>query len=101
VIHVPPEVIETLLTLPSFQMGAERVFLNKFGAALAANQWARDYWPRVLTGLEIRQRKFYCTRHTFITEQVKRRELLKAIADYCGTSVQMIEQDDLRHLNFE
>jgi hypothetical protein len=31
-------------------------------------------------------------RHTFITEQVKRGELLKAIAG-CGTSVVMIEQD--------
>jgi hypothetical protein len=38
-------------------------------------------------------RKFYTTRYIFITEQVKRGELLQAIADYCGTSVQMIEQD--------
>jgi hypothetical protein len=43
--------------------------------------------------LDIRQRKFYACRHTFITEQVKRGELLKAIADYCGTSVTMIERD--------
>jgi integrase len=60
---------------------------------LDANQWAKDYWPRILKALDIGQRKFYCTRHTFITEQVKRGELLKAIADYCGTSVTMIEQD--------
>ena len=53
----------------------------------------RIIWPRILKALDIGQRKFYCTRHTFITEQVKRGELLKAIADYCGTSVTMIEQD--------
>jgi integrase len=93
IIHVPAEVIEALLTLPSFQLGARRVFLNKFGDALDGNQWAKDYWPRVLKALGITPRKFYCTRHTFITEQVKRGELLKAIADYCGTSVVMIEQD--------
>jgi integrase len=92
-IQVPTSVIEALLTLPSFQMGAERVFINKFGSPLDANQWARDYWPRILKALDIRQRKFYCTRHMFITEQVKRGELLKAIADYCGTSLTMIEQD--------
>ncbi|MCZ6620752.1 MAG: hypothetical protein O7C72_02465, partial [Deltaproteobacteria bacterium] len=40
--------------------------------------------------LEIRARKFYACRHTFITEAVKRGEVLKAIADYVGTSVQMI-----------
>jgi integrase len=93
IIQVPGEVMEALLTLPCFAMGTERLFLNKFGGPLDANQWASDYWPRGLKALKIRPRKFYCTRHTFITEQVKRGELLKAIADYCGTSVHMIEQD--------
>jgi len=58
-----------------------------------ANQWAKDYWARVLKALGIRHRKFYATRHTFITECVKQGELLKAIADYCGTSVMMLEND--------
>ena len=39
------------------------------------------------------QSKFYATRHTFITEQVKAGKNIKAIADYCGTSLQMIEPD--------
>jgi integrase len=56
-------------------------------------QSAKDYWPRVLKDLGITHRKLYATRHTFITEMVKRGELLKAIADYCGTSVQMIEEN--------
>ena len=91
VIRVPRFLIDVLLTLPSFAVGSERVFLNKYGETLDAGQWVKDYWPRVLKALGIRYRRFYCTRHTFITEAVKRGELLKAIADYCGTSVAMIE----------
>jgi len=48
---------------------------------------AKDYWPRTLKTLEIRPRKFYATCHTFITEAVKRGEVLKAFADYVGSSV--------------
>lgn len=92
-IRVPQSVIDELLTLPSYSLGTDRLFLNKFGGELDANQWSKDYWPRILKALGIRHRKFYATRHTFITEQVKRGELLKAIADYCGTSVQMIEEN--------
>jgi len=92
-IRVPLELIETLLTVPSFTMGTESLFLNKFGDPLGANDWADYYWARTLKALGIRWRKFYATRHTFITEAVKRGENLKAVADYCGTSVAMIEQD--------
>jgi hypothetical protein len=51
----------------------------------------RDFPSREKAG--VRYRKFYCTRHTFITEAVKRGELLKPIADYWGTSVEMIQND--------
>jgi len=89
-IRLSPEVTESLLTLPSFSLGAESLFLNKYGGPLNANSWAQRYWPRALKTLEIRPRKFYACRHTFITEAVKSGELPKAIADYVGTSVQMI-----------
>jgi len=90
-IRLSREITESLLTLPSFSMGADSLFLNKVGGPLDANQWAKDYWPRTMKALEIRPRKFYACRHTFITEAVKRGEVLKAIADYVGTSVQMID----------
>ncbi len=89
-IRISREITESLMTLPSFSMGAESLFLNKYSGPLDANTWAEDYWPRTLKTLEIRPRKFYACRHTFITEAVKRGEVLKAIADYAGTSVQMI-----------
>jgi len=90
-IRVTSELMESLLTLTSFVMGTEELFINKLSGPLDANQWAKDYWPRTLKGLGIRPRKFYACRHTFITEQVKRGEVLKAIGDYVGTSVQMID----------
>jgi hypothetical protein len=52
-----------------------------------------DYWDRILDALQILRRKFYATRHTLITEMVKKGINLKVIADYCGTSVAMIEQN--------
>ena len=47
----------------------------------------------ILTGTEVRYRKFYCTRHTFITETIRGGENIKAVADYCGTSLEMIQRD--------
>jgi Transposase, Mutator family len=68
------------------------------GAALLGSQDAqRDRCCEQKEQVEVkrqRKRNFIAhARHTFITEQVKRGELLKAIAGYCGTSVVMIEQD--------
>ena len=67
------------------------MFLNKEGGVLDASQWAKDYWARALKALGVRYRRFYCARHTFITQAVKRGWLLKSLADYCGNSVSMIE----------
>ena len=66
--------------------------MNKFSGALDANPWTKDYWLRALKTLEIRPRKFYVIRHTFIIEVVKRGEILKAIADYVGSPVQIIDE---------
>ena len=58
--------------LPFFSRSRITLFYNKHGGPLDANQWAKDYWPLVQQTLGItHRRKFYATRHTFITEQVK------------------------------
>ena len=49
-------------------------------------------WFRCLRGCGIRPRKFYSTRHTFIAWALSEGANLKGLAEYCGTSVQMIEQ---------
>ena len=72
----------------------DKVFLNKFGDPITVDQFRKDYWERILEALKIRKRKFYSTRHTFITLCVESgKYTLKQIADYCGTSVQMIESN--------
>ncbi len=84
------DVIETLRH--PWSSDADKVFLNKHGEPLNAAFFRLDYWDRILTALEIPKRKFYATRHTFITEMVRRGINLKEIGDYVGTSVAMIEQ---------
>jgi integrase len=74
-----------------WQKDTDKVFINKLGNPLTTDAFRADYFNRILDGLKIRRRKFYATRHTFITEHVKAGQNLKALADYCGTSVAMIE----------
>ena len=54
-------------------------------------QWRKDYWYAALRAKEIREGDFYCTRHTFISVALTAGENIKAIAEQCGTSAQMIE----------
>ena len=42
--------------------------------------------------LEIWPRKFYATRHSFISTALSKGCNLRWVAEYCGTSVEMIEK---------
>jgi len=46
----------------------------------------------------VKPRKFYATRSTFISLTIPRTRNLKALADYCGTSVAMIEDHYGRYM---
>ena len=85
--------VEVLKLLPSRELGIESVFVNKYGEPMNAKKWSEHNWKRPLKALGIRHRKFYATRHTFITEAIKRGENLLAVAQYCGTSLAMIQND--------
>lgn len=61
-------------------------------------EWPKDHWRRVLRGLDIRPRKFYATRHTFISVALTAGVNLKWLGEYCGTSVAMIESHYGRYL---
>jgi integrase len=92
-IPVSQGVLDILRILPSRELGLEYVFVGKRGNPMT-KKWPEHNWGVCLKALGIRHRKFYCTRHTFITEQVRSgKNSLKAIAEYCGTSVAMIERD--------
>jgi integrase len=92
IIPLSDALVSILKLLPSRKLGIEHVFVGKFGDPMS-KKWGQHYWTKRLKKLDIRHRKFYATRHTFITEQVKAGKNLKAIADYVGTSVAMIEKN--------
>ena len=68
------------------------VFVNaKNGGPSNHSEWPKDHWKKALKETGIRSRKFYATRHTFISTALTKGLNLKFIAEYCGTSV-TIEQ---------
>jgi len=69
------------------------MFTNaKSGEPINQSDWPKDHWQAALRASGIRPRKFYATRHTFISIALTRGVNLKWLADYCGTSVAMIEK---------
>jgi len=92
-IEISAPVVEVLRLLPSRKLGLAYLFLNKFGEPMSAKKWSEHNWAAPLKKLEIRHRKFYATRHTFITEAIKRGDNPLAVAQYCGTSLAMIQAD--------
>src|SRR5262249_24431019 len=92
-IRVDATVIEVLKLLPSTALGLKHVFVNKDGQPVNEKKWSEHNWAGPLKALEIRHRKFYATRHTFITEKIRAGENPFALAQYCGTSLSMLEKD--------
>ena len=92
-IEISEAVAEVIRLLPSRALGLKYVFLNKLGEPMNAKKWSEHNWAGPLKQLEIRHRKFYATRHTFITEAIRRGENPLAVAQYCGTSLDMIQKD--------
>ena len=80
---------------------SDKVFLNRTSAPLNSDQFRADYWGRALETLEIRKRKFYACRHTLVIEMMKAGLNLKAIAQYVGTSVTMIEDNYCGNLELD
>lgn len=62
------------------------------GGPIDQGEWAREFWHRPLRALNIRARKFYATRHTFISIALTAGVNLKWLAEQCGNSVAMIER---------
>jgi integrase len=92
-IEISDAVVAALEILPSRKLGLKHVFVNKDGRPMNARKWSEDNWGGPLKKLEIRHRKFYAARPTFITLAIKSRENPRAVAQHCGTSLAMIQQD--------
>ena len=108
-----PWTLELLKKLqrPLHSDGAEFVFSTPEGKPMNDTWWpkrgaarhpkedaSKGIWFRCLRSLGIKPRRFYCTRHTFIAWALSEGANLKGLAEYCGTSVQMIEQSYGRYI---
>ena len=76
----------------------EFVFTNLEGRPIFPDPFVQKHWHSALRVLNIRPRKFYATRHTFISAGLGRGVHIKWLAEYCGTSVAMIERHYGRYL---
>src|SRR5207249_8035097 len=65
---------------------------NQEGNPIREDKWRGKYWYRALRACGMRARKFYTTRHTFISDALSHGLNIKWVAEYCGTSVAMIEK---------
>ena len=60
---------------------------------LDASAWRKRHWNKALRVRQIRPRKFYATRHTYISVALSHNVNIKWLAEQCGTSVEMIERN--------
>ena len=77
---------------------SDYVFLNLENRPINQDKWRKKYWYRALRACGIRPRKFYATRHTFLSVALSKGLNIKFLAEYCGTSVQMIEKHYGRYI---
>jgi len=99
-IRVLSIVRDTLLgAMPLHARGEDYVFINELTREpIHQGEWGKEFWHRPLRALKIRPRKFYTTRHTFISVALTAGVNVKFLAEQCGTSVAMIERHYGRYL---
>jgi integrase len=99
VIPMGMPVIEALKAIkPLHVTETDLVFKNIEGRPIDEDKWRKKYWYRALRPCNIRPRKFYATRHTFISDALSQGANIKWLAEYCGTSVAMIEKHYGRYI---
>jgi hypothetical protein len=77
------------------------VFTTPTGRPVDEERFVQQHWHRALRATAIRPRKFYATRHTFISASLEAGYKIKRLADYCGMSVEMIERHYAGYLRDE
>jgi len=93
VIRMMPSLVQLLRTTkPLHVTEDDHVFLNQEGRPVDFHTWRRKSWYPALRVKEVRERKPYTMRHTFISVGLSNGVNIKWLADYCGTSVAMIEK---------
>jgi integrase len=74
------------------------LFLNTEGRPVHGESFTRNHWKGAIRALGIRPRDFYACRHTFISVSLTNGMNPKFIAEYCGTSLAMIEKHYGRYI---
>lgn len=89
-----PNVIDVLKSMPVRLHASEKepLFINTKGGPIDPNEFRKRYWYGVLAALKIRPRTPYCMRDTFISASLSAGVRAKFVAEYCGTSLEMIEE---------
>src|SRR5438093_8986400 len=75
------------------------VFTTQLGTPPDGERFVEKHWRRALRASGVRPRKFYATRHAFISAGLTKGANLKWLADYTGTSVEMIERHYGRYMH--
>ena len=92
-IKVVPELHDILRPLSPVHADSDlHVFRGRDGHPLHQDRVTQRHWQPALRELQIRPRVLYSCRHTFISLALTAGVNLKWLAEYCGTSVVMIER---------
>ena len=98
-IRLLPGVIDVLRAVKPLHVAIdEHIFKNHEGRPLNFHTWRGKDWYRALRATGLRERKPYATRHTFISVGLSNGVNIKWLAEYCGTSVAMIEKHYGRYI---
>jgi integrase len=88
-----PEVVKVLRAVQPLHVTPDSfVFTTPTGLPLDTDRFVESRWHRALRATGIRPRKFYATRHTFISVALSRGCSAKWVAKYCGTSLEMLDK---------
>jgi integrase len=67
-------------------------FVDRNGHGIRHDFWAQNNWSRICRAAGVRPRRFYATRHTFISVALSHGDNRLEVAEYCGTSMKMIDK---------
>ncbi len=92
-IRIMPALIAVLREIrPVDAKPDQYVFVGPRGIALHQDRVRERQWVPALKEIKVSKRRLYDCRHTFISQALTEGVNLKYLAEYCGTSVQMVEK---------
>jgi integrase len=98
-VELLPDVVEVLRSIQPLRVTEnDHVFKNARGGPIEYPYWRNTFWQPALRACRIRPRKFYATRHTFISVALSMGANPKWLSEQVGTSMAMIEQSYGRYI---